>query len=247
MGTRPNQNNRHRSAALRRREDSSPLTGLLPGSSEDGDGSRPLQELIQWFDDQKARNHIMQKRMELNGLHDWRLDEQGYFSHRQGKFFSIVGIRVTSPFREVRTWSQPILTNVGTGIIGLLVGKRGGTLHALMQAKADAGNRTMVQLAPTVQFTPGNYIDNETLKKPFLFDEFMSPARFALLQESRQSEEGGRFYKEDHVHRVLMLREGDEFSLPEEYRWMSLDQIRFFLHLGETVNFCARSILACLL
>lgn len=206
-----------------------------------------FSELVQWIDDQKTGNHLMQKRMKLNQLRDWEMDPRGFFRHREGRFFTVVGINVQSPYREIAAWNQPILVNSGTGIVGLLVRRRHGRTYGLFQAKAEVGNRHLVQIAPTVQFTPANYQDNVQLKKPFLYDEFVAPSRFSVLHESRQSEEGGRFYKEDHVHRILLQTGNDELNLPPSYRWLSLDQLRFFLHLGEKVNSCTRSVIACLL
>ena len=219
----------------------------LRSFAQEENPSNTTTELVQWLDDMKAQNHIHQKRIGLKMLADWRMDERGRLIHKNGRFFKVVGIQVTSPSREVGTWSQPILDNAGTGIIGLLCRRMNNTTCFLMQAKAEAGNRNIVQIGPTVQFTQENYRDNEGLEKPFLFDEFNQPDSFVLLKETRQSEEGARFYMEQHVHKILLLPDSVKLVLPPEYRWFSYNQIRFFLHLGETVNSCARSILTCLL
>jgi len=58
---------------------------------EEAGGVHSLNELIQWIDDQKARNHIFQKREGLNTLRDWHMDAKGNFSHREGKYFTVVG------------------------------------------------------------------------------------------------------------------------------------------------------------
>lgn len=208
---------------------------------------RRFADVIQWFDDCKAINHFRLHRVGLNTLTEWWMDGEGCFSHRDGRFFRILGIDVSSQTREVPAWSQPILDNPESGIIGLLVRNEGGRLSFLMQAKAEIGNRTMVQLGPTVQFTPGNYTRNEKLPKPFLFAEFSAGGDWPLLWENRQAEEGARFFREDHLHRVLVLPPGKELDLPPDYRWLDVAQLRFFLHLGDYVNSCARSILACLL
>ncbi|MBI5141274.1 MAG: NDP-hexose 2,3-dehydratase family protein [Nitrospirae bacterium] len=205
-----------------------------------------LKEIAQWLDDERARNHIAVNMVSLRSLTEWHFDKSGFFSHKSMKFFKIVGLKVTSPVREVSFWSQPIMENEGTGIIGLLVRRTGGKTFFLMQAKADAGNRNLVQIGPTVQFNPGNYIDNERLKKPFLFDEFRKPHYLVPAHESRQAEEGGRYYKEDHTHRILMLPDGMTIDHPPGYRWFSYPELRFFLHMGDIVNSSARSILACL-
>ncbi|MBA4373280.1 MAG: hypothetical protein C0402_10535 [Thermodesulfovibrio sp.] len=218
------------------------LSGCFEGKPE----LHSIKELIQWLDDERANNHIFAKREGLNTLEEWKRNEDGFFSHRQNKFFRIIGVKTTSPAREVNSWSQPILDNEGTGIIGLLIKRVEGRLYFLMQAKVDAGNRNIVQVGPTVQFNPGNYIDNEKLKKPFLFDMILKSEGLVTIQESMQAEEGGRFYKEEHLHKILLLPDGQTLSIPAQYRWFSLGQIRFFLHLGDSVNSAARSILACL-
>jgi oxidase EvaA len=75
----------------------------------------------------------------------------------------------------------------------------------------------------------------------------MDPHEFTLLAETRQSEEGARFFREEHVHRILMLPAGFHLDIPPDYRWMTVNEIRFLLDLGEQVNSCSRSILACLI
>jgi oxidase EvaA len=209
--------------------------------------SESVARTVQWFDNMKAENHILAKRVGLNTLKDWEMDREGFFSRRDGRFFRILGIDAATTGREIAAWRQPILANPKTGIIGILKRIHNGKRYYLMQAKAEVGNRITVQLAPTVQFTPGNYVENEKLPKPFLFEEFSGNSRFQLISESFQSEEGARFYREQHLHRVLMLPEGMEIDIPEDFRWLSEAEIQFFLQMGEHVNSCARSILACLL
>lgn len=206
-----------------------------------------VRGLLDWLDAQKAMTHLHVKRVPLASLADWRVSKQGFFVHRDRRFFRIVGLSVTSKNREIGAWSQPIIENTEEGIIGLLVQDIDGCRCVLMQTKAEPGNRPPVQIAPTVQFTPANYLSNDSLPKPFLFDEFIRPTLGRVIHESRQSEEGARFFRECHVHRIIEVPAGTELDLPDNYRWMPLDAVRFFLHLGEHVNSCARSILACML
>jgi oxidase EvaA len=190
---------------------------------------------------------MLARRIGLNDLQEWEIDGKGFFSHREKRFFRIVGLKVSSGTREVRSWSQPIIENPAAGIIGLLIRNSVHGIELLMQAKAEAGNRNAVQLGPTVQFTQGNYEGSRKLLKPFLYEEFLEPARFRQIHESRQTEEGARFYREYHLHRILMLPDGGELQIPSDYRWLPLEHVVFLLHLGEQVNSCARSILSCLL
>lgn len=206
-----------------------------------------VRPLLDWRDEQKSITHLHVKRTPLASLSDWHIDDEGFFSHKQGHFFRVVGLSVQSGSREIAAWTQPILENPREGIIGLLLRQTANGPEFLMQAKAEPGNRPPVQLAPTVQFTPANYLDNVSLQKPFLFDEFVTPRLGRIVRESRQSEEGARFFREAHLHRILEIPPDQTLDLPENYRWFNLDDLRFFLHLGEHVNSCARSILACLI
>jgi len=212
-------------------------------------GSRPsdIWDTLQWLDDRRAATHMVSKRIGLNELREWRLDDKGFFSHCEKRFFKIVGINISSAKREVGRWSQPIIENRAPGVIGLLVRKGQSGLEILMQAKAEPGNKTAVQLAPTVQFTQENYSDSNKLKKPFLFEEFLWPVTFRMVHNSRQTEEGARFYREYNIHRILELPDGAGLSLPDDYRWLPLSHVLFLVHFGEQVNSCARSILTCLL
>lgn len=206
-----------------------------------------LAETIQWLDNCKAANHFWTKRTPLNSLHEWGMCRDGSYAHEHGRFFRVIGINVASTEREVSAWNQPILDNPGTGVIGLLTKVIYGERFFLMQAKAEFGNRNVVQLGPTVQFTPENYIGNKKLEKPFLFEEFYKPGRFPLLLQSIQSEEGARFYNEAHMHRILSVPETEELLTPDNFRWISQAELNFFINMGENVNSCARSVLSLML
>jgi oxidase EvaA len=118
-----------------------------------------------------------------------------------------------------------------------------------MQAKVEVGNRSIVQLGPTIQFNPCNYQENPKLQKPFLFAAFCDNGGggWPVLFRGMQAEEGARFFYESHQHLILELPVGEELALPVDYRWLSCDQLRLFLNFGESVNSCARSIISCLL
>lgn len=206
-----------------------------------------IWDTLQWLDDRRADNHMLARRIGLNELQEWVIDEKGFFSHREKRFFRITGMKITSAAREVGSWCQPIIENPAPGVIGLLVRNGPLGIEILMQAKAEVGNKVTVQLGPTVQFTQGNYADSAKLKKPFLFNEFLTPNTYWVIHESRQAEEGARFYRECHIHRVLMFPDGADLPLPDDYRWLPLSHVLFLVHLGEQVNSCARSILTCLL
>lgn len=223
------------------------LAGALEWLGTDSGTLSDITATMQWLDDCRARKHVMSRHTGLNDLKEWHLDAKGFFSHLEGRFFRVVGLRVKSETREVGSWCQPIIENPSSGIIGLLVRNGPHGKELLMQAKAEVGNKTTVQLGPTVQFTPGNYTSSKKLHRPFLYDEFFDPSSFTILHESFQAEEGARFYRECHLHRIMLLPDGMDLDAPKNYRWLPAHHITFLLHLGEQVNSCARSILSCLI
>ncbi len=206
-----------------------------------------IWDTLQWLDDRRAANHMLARRIGLNDLQEWGVDGKGFFSHNEKRFFRIVGMQIKTTSREVAAWCQPIIENPAPGIIGLLVRNSPQGVEILMQAKAEVGNKSAVQLGPTAQFTQGNYADSKKLKKPFLYDEFLAPKMSKSIHESCQAEEGARFYRECNIHRILLLKDGTQLPLPEDYRWLPLPHLQFLIHLGEQVNSCSRSILTCLL
>lgn len=217
------------------------------GMHSNSDGYDGIRGTLLWLDDRRAANHMQTRRIGLNELQEWSVDGKGFFSHREKRFFRIIGLNVSSGSREVQSWCQPIIENPAAGIIGLLIRNGGNGVELLMQAKAEAGNRNSVQLGPTVQFTQANYEGSRKLIKPFLYEEFLDTGPFQQLHQSQQSEEGARFYREYHLHRILLLPDGFDLPIPSDYRWLPLEHALFLLHLGEQVNSCARSILSCLL
>lgn len=203
-------------------------------------------DTLQWLDDRRSATHVLTRRIGLSDLQEWRLDEKGFFSHVERRYFRVVGMRILAAEREVKAWCQPILENPAPGVIGLLVRDGPGGLELLMQAKAEVGNKSAVQLGPTVQFTPGNYAAPGR-RRPRLSDAFLSPAPSRTLHESHQAEEGARFFREHHVHRILRHPPGLDLRLTDDHRWLPMSHVQFLLHLGEQVNSCARSVLSCLL
>lgn len=206
-----------------------------------------FRKTTNWIDERKSLNHLLLRRIPLKNLQEWHIDDKGFFSHKEQRFFSIIGLNVSTGSREIKSWHQPIIKNPAAGIIGLLLRKGENGIEILMQAKAEAGNRGTIQLAPTVQFTQSNYEGSQKLTKPFLYNEFLLEKNYSLIHESRQTEEGARFYLEYHLHRILMLPSFEQLEIPADYRWLSIAEIIFMLHYGDQVNSCARSILSCLL
>ena len=118
-----------------------------------------------------------------------------------------------------------------------------GLLHFAVQAKLECGNHDIIEFAPTVQCLTGNYRETEESALPFL-EYVLSAKPEQVLYDVLQSEEGGRFYKEQNRNMIVLA--GDEVSidLPERYIWMTLNQMYTFIKFNNYLNIQARSLIA---
>ena len=130
------------------------------------------------------------------------------------------------------------------GIIGFLVKKINGIYHFLVQAKLEAGNFDIIEMAPTVQCLTGNYrkgFNEYTI--PYI-EYFVDAKQKNIWYSAYQSEEGGRFFKEQNLN--IIVEVGDEFPVEvhENYCWMTLNQMLNFVRYNNYLNIAARSLLS---
>ena len=65
-----------------------------------------------------------------------------------------------------------------------------------------------------------------------------------IIYKAMQSEEGGRFYREQNLNMIIEV--GDDFSenVPENFCWITLNQLYTFIKFNNYLNIQARSLLA---
>jgi oxidase EvaA len=130
------------------------------------------------------------------------------------------------------------------GLIAFIAKPIQGVYHFLVQAKLEAGNFDVIELAPTVQCLTGNYRTGQNeYAVPFLEDVLSAPAD-RIWYSAMQSEEGGRFFEEQNKNMIVEV--GDEFpvEVPQNYCWMTLNQLHTFIMFNNFLNIAARSLLA---
>ena len=199
-------------------------------------------EHLSWLSSLKSKYDLWVHPFSLNEMTDWQLlpDE---ISRKDNKYFKIIGVKVTISNREVKSWCQPLVQPMQQGICAFIVKKINGIYHFLVQAKLECGNFDVLELAPTVQCLTGNIEDPNTIRPPFL-DYVLNAPQEKILYDTLQSEEGGRFYKEQN--RNLLIEADDSFplDLPYHFTWMTLKQIYKFLRFNNYLNIQSRSLIA---
>ena len=103
----------------------------------------------------------------------------------------------------------------------------------------------MYEFAPTVQCLQSELL-NTSSNKHYFINDVNNAKKENIIIDTYQSEEGGRFYKEQN--RNMLIKVDDNFSeeLPRNYAWMTLGQLNSFLKYNNFVNIQARSILSAL-
>ncbi len=181
-------------------------------------------------------------KIDLKKLDKWCYTENE-IHHIDHKYFKIIAVDVTIDNREVVNWSQPMVEPAQEGLCAFVCKEIDGLMYFVVQAKLECGNYDTIELAPTVQCLTGNYKKTDKNKLPFL-DYVLNAPKEQVVFDTMQSEEGGRFYKEQNRNMLVMADETISETLPEHYIWMSLNQMYEFIKFNNYLNIQARSLIA---
>ncbi|WP_410873270.1 NDP-hexose 2,3-dehydratase family protein [Nocardia sp. A7] len=218
---------------------------LLRSCSEESGSQYTTDAILSWITDTRTRVETTATRIPLAAVEQW-VRSPTAISHETGLYFSIIGVDVAAAGREVRQWSQPMLSPAGDSLAAFLVKRIDGVLHVLANARLEPGYLDAVELAPTVQCTVLNYADLPTADRPPFLDEVLSADLARIRFDATHSEEGGRFY---HARTRYLIVETDDELGPRDYpdhRWLTLNQLVGLLRHSHYVNVQARSLVACL-
>ena len=202
-----------------------------------------IGQIISWITSLKFNYDLSVSSKSLLELEGWEYDGNTVH-HKQEKYFSVIGVDVSIENREVISWNQPMIKPAQEGILAFIIKKINDTYHFLVQAKVEAGNFDILELAPTVQCLTGNYRTGlNEYSVPFI-NEVLNANEKNIWHRSYQSEEGGRFYHEQNLN--LIIEADDTFSLevPSNYCWMTLDQLNNFMRFNNYLNIGARSLIS---
>lgn len=199
---------------------------------------------LSWLTNLKAKYDLFVNFCPINDIPDWRKTDMEIVRDDK-KFFRIIGVNVTISNREVSSWCQPLVEPMQQGLCAFIIRKINGVYHFLVQAKLECGNFDVLELAPTVQCLTGN-VPVKVEQQPEFYHYIINAKKEQIVFDTLQSEEGGRFYKEQN--RNIIVEVGDDFplDLPERYTWMTLRQIYKFLRFNNYLNIQARSLIAAL-
>lgn len=203
-----------------------------------------IPSIIQWITALKFKYELKICQIPLIECSHWYYNGN-MISHELGKYFSVIGVHVSIGNREVTSWDQPMVRSAQEGIIGFIIKKINGIYHFLVQAKLEAGNFDIVELAPTVQCLTGNYRkgDNE-YSVPYINEFLNIPSASRIWYSACQSEEGGRFFQEQNLNMIVEVDDNFPIEVKENYCWMTLNQLLSFVAYNNYINIAARSLIS---
>lgn len=227
--------------------DARTVLSCLPDWRPDATGPAPSlhtdPEIRSWITRRRAEHDVRVTPIGLAETEDWRRDPHTV-SHVSGRHFSVVAVDVVSGRREVAAWSQPLIAPHGTGTAALFVRRVDGVPHVLLRARAEAGFLTVVELGPTVQYTPENYAELPPDAWPPYWDE-VRERRGTAAYDVLLSEEGGRFLEAQSHYMIIEVE--DELPLvSDEFRWVSAHQVDELLRYSHHLNVQARTLITAL-
>ena len=201
-----------------------------------------IDEIIAWFTELKCNYDLNIEKIPLSEVDDWIIDEYE-IRHKDNKYFKVIATEVEISNREVAKWMQPLVQPAQEGLIAFIIKKINGVYHFLVQAKLESGNFDVLEMAPTVQCLTGNYRQTKEGALPFL-DLVLNAPKRNIIFDTLQSEEGGRFYHEQNRNLLIKMDESFNEQIPENYCWMTLNQLNSFLKYNNYLNIQARSLIS---
>lgn len=200
------------------------------------------QEILSWLQENTKSNKVSLEPINFSEMTQWVFDNnKGNYHHISGAFFSIDGIEVKSSYGSVPIWRQPIINQPELGILGIIAKEFDGKLYFLMQAKIEPGNINTVQLSPTLQATKSNYTQKHKGKQPLYLEYFLDQEKYIIF-EQLQSEQGARFLQKRN--RNIIIKVDSDIPVHQNFRWLTLGQIKTLLQSDNVVNMDTRTVLS---
>lgn len=205
------------------------------------EGLHHKSELFEWIELLKRNTTIKVEQSPFLRSDFWFYDSKnGFITNSKNSFFSIVGIKEYLNGELIN--EQPIFVQNEIGYLGLICKKVNGVLHFLMQAKIEPGNINVVQISPTLQATKSNFMQTHGGKKPHYLEYFVNANPDAIILDQLQSEQSSRFLKKRN--RLIILFTSKKIKEKENFRWMTLGQIKTFMKIKNLVNMNTRTLIA---
>ena len=198
-----------------------------------------IEDILMFVTSQKFKKSLQVTKKKIINLDNW-LIEKDEIIHTSKRFFKVIAVKVEIEGREVSSWTQPMIEPLEDGICVFICKRINGVLHIAIQSKVECGSFDTLELAPSIQTS---IIDGKTYSDEEIpFISFFQEKKGIVIHDSFQSEEGGRFYKEQNQN-VIIESDAMPIELPENFIWVTLSQLNYLTKFNNILNIQTRNLI----
>ena len=205
-----------------------------------------ISSILKWVKARQKKVKTVSKLINLNQCKDWFLDKNNNLYHKSTQFFKVKGVETKGAAgREVKSWTQPILTQKHGGVLAFISrqSKKYGT-QFLIDAKIEPGDDSILKISPSFQATQSNMNRAHGGKRPKFYDIVIQNKGAELIYYTIHNEEGARFWKKSNWNVIVKLKNPDDKRIKgDNYRWVSFKQIKKLALKNRYVNPFVKTIL----
>lgn len=204
-------------------------------------------EVLAWLQRLRVRASVRHSVLPLSALRNWVVEPDVIRERERERGFCARQFAIHAAGREVAAWDQPLIDSDGVGRLVLALQERRGVSRVLVKASHEIGFLEGVQCAASVTVAPGASPQSGDPVEAALLESLADGRRSLLVAGCRQSEEGGRFQRDENDYQIVMLDPGTRLPESPFYRWLTLAQVRRLIQVPGTFSMEFRGVLALLL
>jgi oxidase EvaA len=179
------------------------------------------------------------KRTSFDAQEEW-LFKDGMLSHKTGGFFHVIGVNDAEDGSDTLYLFQP--QSAVTGII-IYPSDNGSGPYVLTQARIEPGNTGVIQLGPTIQSTPANFLRLHNGKKnPYLDYLYSGHQHVTGFHSNSQLDLGKRYYQKTKWHNFALV--DSLLETADTYIWVPLSVLAEAMKMDFVLNTDFRSLIA---
>ncbi|HHU54066.1 MAG TPA: dNDP-4-keto-6-deoxy-glucose-2,3- dehydratase [Clostridiaceae bacterium] len=218
------------------------LFELVQSWSVKNEGIYTIDEIKEWYYYLNNSLRVNISFTEYEADSEWAYNsDTDRIERRSGSFFSIAGL-----INSQEQVEQPVILQQEIGYLGMITQMQNGVLHFLIQAKIEPGNVNKVQLSPTIQATHSNFTKVHKGAAPKYLEYFLEAGKHKIIFDQIQSEQSSRFLGKRNRNIVIYVDESVEIELYDNYRWVTLGQIKELMKIDNIVNMDTRTVISCI-
>ena len=203
------------------------------------------EAILDWVEQKNKETKVRIRRIPFSEEGVWRYDPAtGEIRNTDGTFFRIRGLVEKAGGRVLH--EQPIIIQKEIGYLGIIGKVIDGGMYFLMQAKVEPGNVNRIQISPTIQATKSNFMQVHGGRAPAYLEYFSNKKNYEIIVDQIQSEQSSRFLGKRNRNIIIVVDEKEDVPVLPSHKWMTLGQIKAFMHVDNLVNMDTRTVISCI-